>query len=211
VVEVARAGRTSIALPAGLPTEAWLWLKNEDEWLDFRSLGYWGGHRSSDVEEDLPRDLAADLSGLASQGEGLYLEYKEKIPDTPGEKRNVFKTVAAFANGGGGIVLFGISDAGEIRGVPGDSAEQVRRLNDMVRDLVTPAPSVHIDAQRFDKLNVIIMNVEPGNGVLHSLTLDKNRPEYYIRREATTFYARPEEIAAIINRNNNATSQPSWY
>lgn len=93
--------RVVFELPGGLPNEAWLWLKRGAEWIDFRSLGGWGGYRSPDIQVDLPEDPGAELSRLAAQGEGVHLEYKEKLPDTASEKRTVFKTIVAFANGAG--------------------------------------------------------------------------------------------------------------
>jgi len=42
------------------------------------------------------------------------------------------------------------------------------------------------------------------------LTLDSNRPEYYVRRDGTTFFARPNEVAAVVQRNSQATTIP-WF
>ena len=209
-VELAKGGRVTLPLPSGLPSDAWLWLKDGTEWLDFRSLGGWGGQRSPDVETELPQDPIADLSRLAAQGEGAHLEYKEKLPDTQGEKRNVFKTVVAFANGDGGTVLFGIGDGGERCGLKDRLPEARRRLNDLLRDLVTPSPQAHIAAHRLDGCNIVVLDVGPGNGVLHALTLDANKPEYYVRRDGTTYYARPEEIAAVIKGGEPSPALP-WF
>jgi hypothetical protein len=210
VAEISRSGRTSLALPTGLPSDAWLWLKRGHDWLDYRSLGYWGGYRSPDVENDLPHDPIADLTSLASQGEGPALEYKQKLPDTAREKRTVFKTITAFANGSGGIVVFGIDDDNNICGVSGDPPEQCRRLTDMLRDLITPTPDTRIDTYRLEGRNVIVLTVSPGAGVLHALTIDDNKPEYYIRREASTFYARPDEVTAIVARGNDSSTRFPW-
>jgi Schlafen, AlbA_2 len=120
-------------LPDGLPNEAWLSLKRGAEWIDFRSLGGWGGYRSPDIQVDLPEAPGAELSRLAAQGEGTHLEYKEKLPGTTSEKRTVFKTIVAFANGAGGTMLFGVRDDGAIAGLSGDLAVQRRRLSDLIR------------------------------------------------------------------------------
>lgn len=198
---ITKPGRVALPLPEGLPSDAWLWLKDGTQWLDFRSLGGWGGQRSPDIETELPDDPLADLSRLAAQGEGAQLEYKAKLPDTPGEKRTVFKTVAAFANGEGGTILFGIDDDGGIVGLRGGLAGSRRRLNDLVRDLVTPSPRMRIDEHRLDGRAVLVLHVQPGDGVLHALTVEKNRPEYYVRRDGTTFYARPDEVAAVVQQS----------
>lgn len=209
-VELTKGGRVSFPLPSGLPSDAWLWLKQGTEWQDFRALS-WEGNRIPNVETELPRDPLAELSILAAQGEGPHLEYKEKLPDTQGEKRNVFKTVVAFANGDGGTLLFGIGDGGELRGVKDKLAEGRRRLNDLLRDVVDPSPSVRIEAHRLDGHNVLVLEVLSGGGVLYALTLDQNKPEYYVRRDGTTFYARPDELARVVQRGSTAATSLPWF
>jgi predicted HTH transcriptional regulator len=182
-------------------------LKKDSEWLDFRSLSRWGGYLSSDIEFDLPRDAAADLSRLATRGEGLHLEYKEKLPETREAKRKVLKTVVAFANGAGGTLMFGVQDEGEgVTGIDGNEAVERRRLNDLVRDLVSPSPRVQIESARLDGHLVLVMHVQPGGGTIHALVLDANKPEFYVRRDGTTFYARPDELEAIAVRQRDAAA-----
>lgn len=41
-VDLDKAGRISFPLPAGLPSDAWLWLKEGTEWRDFRALSWKG-------------------------------------------------------------------------------------------------------------------------------------------------------------------------
>ena len=74
------------------------------------------------------------------------------------------------------------------------------RLTDLLRDIVDPHPRHRIEQFDVDGKGVLVLVIEPndGTGTLYALTVDKNKPEYFIRREGTTFYARPEEIAAIV-------------
>jgi hypothetical protein len=197
VVEVEKS-RVVIPLPDGLPSEAWIWLKSSAEWLDFRPLNQWGNVVSPDVEMDLPQDPAAELSHLTTRGEGQFLEYKEKLPDTRDEKRKVFKTVVAFANGAGGSLVFGIEDETKrIKGLRGKPSVERRRLTDLVRDLVSPSPRVRIEDGYIDGHHLLVLHVQPGGGTIHALVADGNKPEYYVRRDGTTFYARPDELQAI--------------
>jgi hypothetical protein len=201
VVEV-DSKHIAVPLPDGLPTDAWLWLKTGSEWLDFRSLTQWGGYISPDVEVEVPRDPTAQLSRLATQGEGQHLEYKEKLPDGRDEKRTVFKTVVAFANGGGGVIVFGIHDkTREVVGLGGDMAAERERLTQFVRDLISPSPRVDIEEGRLDGRDVLVLHVQAGGGTIHALVLDGNKPEYFVRRDGTTFYARPRELEAIAAQN----------
>jgi hypothetical protein len=209
-VDLNKAGRISFPLPAGLPSDAWLWLKEGTEWLDFRALS-WEGSRTPSVETELPWDPIAELSILAAQGEGPHLEYKSKLPDSRDEKRHVFKTVVAFANGDGGTLLFGIGDGGELLGIKEKLPNGRGRLNDLLRDLVDPSPQVRIEAHQLDGKNIIVLEVPSGGGVLHALTLDQNRPEYYVRRDGTTFYARPNELTAVIQRALPPPGPLPWF
>jgi len=208
-VELERACRITFPLITGLPTDAWLWLKEGNQWRDFRALS-WEGARISNVETELPRDPLAELSLLAAQGEGSHLEYKVKLPDNQGEKRNIFKTVVAFANGDGGTILFGVDDGGELLGIDDELPVARRRLNDLLRDLVDPPPQARIDARALDGRNFLVLEVSGNGGSLHALTLDKNKPEYFVRRDGTTFYARPEELASVVRRTQLVSDPLPW-
>lgn len=209
-VELGKAGRISLPLATGLPSDAWLWLKAGTEWRDFRALS-WEGARIQNVESELPRDPIAELSILAAQGEGPHLEYKEKLPESRDEKRNVFKTVVAFANGDGGTMLFGVSDGGELLGINEKLPEARRRLNDLIRDLVDPSPRVRIEAHSLDGRNILVLEVSASGSVLHALTLNQNKPEYYVRRDGTTFYARPDELVTVVRRSPQPSDSQPWF
>jgi hypothetical protein len=47
---------------------------------------------------------------------------------------------------------------------------------------------------------VIRFDVSPGGGTLHALVLEANKPEYYVRRNGWTYYARPDELAQVVGR-----------
>ena len=54
--------------------------------------------------------------------------------------------------------------------------------------------------EELDGRGVLIAQVPPGNGTLHALVIDANKPEYYVRHDGTTYYARPEELATIVGK-----------
>ena len=55
---------------------------------------------------------------------------------------------------------------------------------------------------------MLIAEISPGNRTLHALVIDANKPEYYVRRDATTYYARPEELATIVGKAHVNTGSP---
>jgi hypothetical protein len=49
-IEIKKPEKVTLPLPSGLPADAWLWLKQDGEWVDYRSLGGWSAYQSGDVE-----------------------------------------------------------------------------------------------------------------------------------------------------------------
>lgn len=199
---LAGPGKVSMPLPDGPNQETWIWLKDDSGgWIDLRSFGGWVASRSQDVEFETATDPVSDITALASQGESATLEYKVQLPeDTKESKRRVLKTVVAFANADGGTILFGVQgddEVGNIVGVSGSRAVALRRINDLIRSLVTPSPSFRCTGITVEGRFVIRLDVDQGHGIIYALTLDEGRPEFFVRRNGSTYYARPEELAAI--------------
>jgi Schlafen, AlbA_2 len=195
-------GLVSIPLPDGMPDDAWIWLKKSTNWLDFRCLGGWGAYQQPSVTIEMPEDPDTDLSSLISLGEGQHLEFKCKLPDTKDEKRNAFKTVAAFASRGGGSMVFGVRDrSGEIVGLGDDKEILTHRFTEMVRDLVQPNPEFTATPHVLDGKTLLVVEVLASVGRVHALMLEPKRPEYYVRRGATTFFARPDELQEALQQS----------
>jgi hypothetical protein len=197
VVRLEAAGLATIPLPDGLPPDAWLWLRRAGNWLDYRALSGWPGSRSADVLIDVPDDPETDIEALISQGEGQHLEFKQQLPgNTFEEKRKVLKTVAAFATAEGGTVIFGVTDDGSPLGLTGDMKEHIDRLSKLLRDLITPAVRYQLTRVELPGRELLQLKVEAG-GQLFAFLNRGNRPEYFVRRDGTTFYAKPEELTQL--------------
>jgi hypothetical protein len=206
-MELEGIGKVSFSLTTGLGRNPWLWLKGDEGWIDFLQLLPQGGRQNPNVEFDLPGDPVAEILALAAEGENTHLEYKSELPGkTADSKRKTLKTIVAFANGEGGTILLGVKgdeNAGDIVGFLGTPAAEVRRLNDLIHDRVSPTPTIHPSIHEVDGRNVIRLDVDSGGGILHALFLEPNNPEYYVRRNGSTYLARPEEIAQIVERRLN--------
>ena len=168
------AGKVTIPFAAGPNQETWLWLKDgRGQWYDYRSFGSWMQTRDQHVEFETPRDPVSEISALASQGETENLEYKRELPGTTSKtKRNALKTVVAFANGGGGTLLFGVDgddNVGDICGLPGTASKELRRINNLIRGLVAPDPHVRVTPSTVDGHFVIRVDVPSGGGTIHGL------------------------------------------
>ena len=60
-----------------------------------------------------------------------------------------------------------------------------------------PTASAYASGE-LDGRAVLIAAVSPSDGTLYALVIDANKPESYVRRDTTTFCARPEELAETV-------------
>jgi hypothetical protein len=197
---------TTVEFPGALPPHAWVLLKRNMTWVDRRFLN-WGYRTSADegIEEVVePQD---QLDSLVSLGEGPSVEFKVELP--PLQPRNdelgFLRTVAAFANGDGGTILFGVADDGEAVGLTRSEVDgRTRdRVTTLVRANVAPLVAFSIDVfdveGKPDKV-VLGLSVETGPEPPYGVT--RGGPSYYLRRGATTFPISPQEVRRL------ARSQP---
>lgn len=199
LVEVARTFATEVPLPHGLPDDAWLWLRSDHDWLDYRSLGGWAAHRSSDVRDDRPTEPVADLAAMIAQGENQHVEFKSELPSNmAAARRAALKTVVAFANGDGGTMLYGVSDDGTVPGLADTDLRTIDGFSNMLRASTAPMPACICRLQQLDGKSVLVVDVTGDTGTIHSLTVEANKPEFFVRRGATTFLARAEELQAVV-------------
>ena len=205
-VPATEGSRVSVPLPEGLPRGAWLYLSREREWLDYRAIGEAMGQGDlarTGVEVEVPDDPESVIGALLAAGEGPSTEFKRQLPaDSDESKRKVFKTVAAFANGHGGNLVFGVeSDEATVCGVEdGDLIKARDRLAQLAWTLITPSPVVEVRPYEVDGKTVLVMTVEKGGAPPYAVKI-KGQAEYYVRRDATTFPARPEDIRASVLRS----------
>lgn len=207
IVNVSQSGILSIPLPRGMPEDAWIWLTKSNDWIDYCNLSSNPAVRSPRVDVTVPEDSEADLGTLIAQGESDHLEFKRNLPEGNGlqERRKMLKTVVAFAMGGGGSIVFGVEDeSGKIVGVSGSSGSLQRQFADLVRDRVRPTPEFSTRCQMIEGKQLLIADIGASTGILHSLSIDANKPEYFVRRGATTFYARPEDLTQVLRSQDKS-------
>lgn len=205
---VAGAGKVSWPLPPGAMDDAWLWLKRGSNWLDYRAPRSWGGHAAPQdkLAEMAPDDPIAEVTALASQGEGQRMEYKSELPPAgtattrkeQDAKRTALKDIVGFANSGGGTILYGVTDDGEVVGLGEPERKARDRLSEFVRHRISPTLPHTITPKDVDGKLVLVLDAKPDARALYSLLIDANKPEYFIRRDGTTYPARADEIMAIL-------------
>lgn len=125
------------------------------------------------------------LLGLIAEGEGKTLEFKRGLP----QDERVARTLCAFANTRGGLLLVGVDDRGAVVGAPRpkSSAEQLRYV---ANALLEPPLSVQVAS----------VEVEGRRVVVCSVPLSPGRP-HAARRAAG-----PAEIVVRVGSSNRAAS-----
>ena len=199
--DIASQDTITIPLPDGVPSNLWVVLKRGSEWLDYVHLGQqFPFLRTQQNVNVVPADIRTRVQELIAQGEGPTTEFKQEIPE---KTDKMLKTVAAFANGDGGVILLGVEDdTGKVIGIPRDKVNSEKdRLTNMVRNVVYPEPVVrleHVDMDEKHEQGQVVIAIYVDRGTSLPYCLRANDPKYYVRRGATTFIARQEEVRTMV-------------
>lgn len=209
------SGVFTIGLPDGLPlTNTWLWLTDGNAWHDYRALTPpWASDEqlvAAGVEkEQTSRDEQAAIEAVVYGGEGPFVEFKSMLPKAGSKTDRAFNTIAAFANGAGGTVVFGV-DRDELTVVGlGEDADPKRerdRVGQLIRTRVLPTPEFLINAYEVDGNVVLFVEVKPGSNRPYAVITDldhRDKPQFYVRRGASTYPAQPSDL-------NVALRSQSW-
>ncbi len=144
------------------------------------------------------------LDEFLSQNEGKTLEFKENAKSMQG----VVKTIVAFANTAGGILVIGVRDkTKEIVGVV-DSLQEEERIANAVSDSITPLliPDIEIHAYRDREL--IIIRVPHVAGPFY-LRAEGPKSGVYIRFGSTNRIADNEMLESLKLFSENRTHDES--
>jgi ATP-dependent DNA helicase RecG len=148
-----------------------------------------------------PRLDWGEIERLVAVGESDTLEFKR----TTGELKSAGSTLAAFLNGGrGGIVLFGVSPEGRVRGQ--NVSDATRR--EISETIAAFEPRIHL--ARFEEVEVPdaagrrVILLEVAANAPHAPYLFDGRP--YVRVSSTT-RVMPRERMLELLRNSARTSQ----
>ncbi|MCZ2812018.1 ATP-binding protein [Modestobacter sp. VKM Ac-2979] len=208
-------GRVQIPLVTGLPDDAWLYLSRDRRWLDYRALGTARSTgKDEGVDVQLNSDEEAEIRALLVVGEGPYMEYKRQLPERdPDSRRKVLKTVAAFANGGGGNIVFGMDpDETTVVGLKGADLKALRdHLGRLIRGNVVPRDAnFSIQSAEVDHKLVVALRVEPSRSRPYGLQFNDRPVEFYVRRGASTFPATAEEVRSLAEPPSGDQHPPFW-
>ncbi|MBN2560399.1 MAG: ATP-binding protein [Phycisphaerae bacterium] len=150
----------------------------------------------------------ADVQSLVDNGvpEGRTLEYKRELPGgSDDDKREFLADVSAFANAGGGDIVYGVAEKtaekgkpDKIVGLPGLEADKEKlRLEDILRNGLDPRV-VGIQVDAFDDgkgLHVLVLRVPRSWNSPHMVVF-KNWSRFFSRTSAGKYQLDVDEIRA---------------
>ena len=117
------------------------------------------------------------------------LEFKETITNT------FLKTVSAFSNYDGGIILFGVDDDGHIKGLS-DVKQACLDIENKINDSITPQPDYMLEIQNNDQM--IKLTVKSG---FHKPYLYKSKA--YKRNDTATIEVDTLEFSRLVLDGKN--------
>ena len=117
------------------------------------------------------------------------LEFKETITNT------FLKTVSAFSNYDGGIILFGVDDDGNIKGLS-DVKQACLDIENKINDSITPQPDYMLEIQNNDQM--IKLTVKSG---FHKPYLYKSKA--YKRNDTATIEVDTLEFSRLVLDGKN--------
>lgn len=162
--------------------------KADGELIDFRRF-YTGWESQKDV---IFEDPGEEISYLISRGENDRLEYKEKM-----DRDKIMKTIVAFTNTYGGIILLGVSNEGEIKGITENKVEET--VHNWIRSYCDPPISVNVQEEIIAENTIILIKVKEG----------ENKPYIHrdrgiiVRSGSTNRTAFRHEVDAMYEKKQN--------
>ncbi len=141
-----------------------------------------------------------EVSRLAAQGEGRFLEFKRKVP----RPERIAREVIAFANTKGGRVLLGVDDDGTVVGLRDAGEEEfmlLRAMNSFCD------PPVDFDLERVEiahRRDVVVVMVPESRTKPHYLVENEEdgRTLAFIRIDDKSVEASSESLALMLSTDS---------
>ncbi|OIN60766.1 AlbA family DNA-binding domain-containing protein [Arsenicibacter rosenii] len=124
-----------------------------------------------------------NLAELINQGEGTRLEFKSTVSSAP----RIAKTLVAFANTSGGLLIVGVDDDGGVSGIESEYHE-MQKIEKATDFFTEPPLSISYEVITFEGKEVLLVNVpeseekpvkaidERGHKILYVRSKDKSIP-----------------------------------
>jgi len=108
-------------------------------------------------------------------GEATEYDKKEKLEER--RPKSWLKSVSAFANGAGGLLIFGVNDKGELLGLE-DSKNVSEKISEIIKTKMDPIPQVIMEINKEEGKEFLILRVPSGIETPYYYIGDGNRTAY---------------------------------
>ncbi len=144
------------------------------------------------IERNLEMKIS-DIKLLIEEGEGFELEFKRKVSSP----EKIARTLSAFANTRGGIMLFGVDDDGSIVGVESEKSE-LDFIHQASELCCVPPVEFTIEIIPHNWKDVIAVAVEESDDKPHAVVDEKDEEQkVFIRVNDNTVLASKEVIKVL--------------
>ena len=128
------------------------------------------------------------IKNLIKQGESGQLEFKEVV-----RKEDIAKTLCAFLNAEGGMMLIGVKDDGKIIGIDNAEKHEMELKQYLFQSIIPEAP-VTVSIEKIGTKEILSVKVWNGSKPPYVL----NNGKIFYRRGSRTVPASPDEISKLI-------------
>ena len=144
----------------------------------------------------------AELLELIDEDEGRSLEFKRGLP----RDDRLARTLCAFANTRGGILLVGVTDKGGVHGVhrPKEVMENVKRIG---KEFVVPPLTLQAKIVRNNGVAVVACQVAASSRRPHAVRHGEEEEEIVVRVGASNRIARGATLEALRRGRNGRESR----
>jgi hypothetical protein len=146
---------------------------------------------------------ADELLAAIAAGEGKCTEFKRGLPS--GDK--LARTLAAFANTRGGLLLIGVGDRGEIVGAP-RPRETMREVREIARACIEPALQIDLSVVRIGERTIVACSVPVSRERPHSTPRRDGSREVVVRAGSSNRAADGATAKALRARRGSEADLP---
>lgn len=152
-------------------------------------------------------DVFMDITRLI----GETTEYDKKAALEIKKPKSWCKSVSAFANTSGGVLIFGVSDDGKIIGLT-DHESDAERISEIIKTRLDPIPEFNLSFCEEEGKKMIVLNIYKGEETPYYYSGD-GVMEAYIRAGNESVKATSTELKRLVLRGKNTSfdSQISSY
>lgn len=134
-------------------------------------------------------------------GEATEYDKKETLEER--KPKSWLKSVSAFANGNGGVLIFGVADDDTLKGLA-DVKTASEKISEAVKSKMDPIPTIDLQIRQEDGKEFILLHVAAGAETPYYYIGDSGRIAY-IRVGNESVQATATDLKRLVLRGSNST------